>query len=524
MTNAVLVMVSKRPLTRIIMILSTIVVLLVLVIAFWHYLQGFFSSIISAVLATISILIAFNYFEPLVTMLKPGKFADSAHPMALMVLFGVVYIVLRLIFDSAVPGNVRVPALVDKIGGGVLGVIVGLMVAGLIAVGAQGMPLGVTVAGYARMRVVAETPAVVKINQSRSADRVLYDEMVSQTMDQEPPQSLVIPADDFVVGLVSWISRGAASGDRPWSAIHPDYLTELFGNRIGIELGAKRSAQPISGDVASLTGVYTVASIPQMHGELPELRPDKLPPTLRPEDGQAILICRIQFGLDATDTDRFTRVSCGTTRLVAPVPNRPGQFKDYFPIGTVANGNTLLVNKPDDFLIVPADKAVDFLFLVDRAVLPDLRNLPAEVPANSSIFVESKRYARFSLASKPIERLAASDTVEVMRKPAVLKNVSTNDPKAGDRIIGVWVQTTANGPVTFRYEANGQLIRTMTIAGKENVAQGSWKVGASRLDSLDVIEKSPSGSEIKFTWTFKSPTEVTVKDLQKNFEIQLTRQ
>jgi uncharacterized membrane protein required for colicin V production len=132
------------------MIFSVLCILLVLVVAFFHYLQGFLSATVSAILAAISVLVAFTLYEPLVTALSPGKFADSAHGMMLVSLFAVTYLILRILFDKLVPGNVRVPATVDKAGGGVMGLIVGCLSVGLLAVAAQSLSFGPSICGYTR--------------------------------------------------------------------------------------------------------------------------------------------------------------------------------------------------------------------------------------------------------------------------------------------------------------------------------------------------------------------------------------
>src|SRR5688572_30020635 len=100
-------------------IFSIIIALIVLAIAFIHYLQGFFSSTISAILAIIAAVLALSYHEVIVHSLLGGKMADTAHAMVLLVLFAALYMIPRTIFDKLVPGAVRVPDIADKVGGAV---------------------------------------------------------------------------------------------------------------------------------------------------------------------------------------------------------------------------------------------------------------------------------------------------------------------------------------------------------------------------------------------------------------------
>src|SRR5690242_17610193 len=98
------------------MIFSLVALLLVAVIAFFHYVQGFVSAMFSAVIAIIAAAMAISFHEALTTALLRGYFADQATAITLISIFAVVYLLLRVAFDNLVPGNVRLPAIADKIG------------------------------------------------------------------------------------------------------------------------------------------------------------------------------------------------------------------------------------------------------------------------------------------------------------------------------------------------------------------------------------------------------------------------
>src|SRR3954468_15169402 len=115
------------------MIFSIIIILVIGVIAFFHYVQGFFGAAISAVIAVIAAVMAVSLHEPLVMLLLRGKVADSANALMLIATFALIYVIGRTIFDAAVPGNVRFPAIVDKIGGAIMGIFAGIFTAGIIA-------------------------------------------------------------------------------------------------------------------------------------------------------------------------------------------------------------------------------------------------------------------------------------------------------------------------------------------------------------------------------------------------------
>src|SRR3954447_2347832 len=115
------------------MLFSLFVIVFVGIIAYWHYLQGFFSAAISAILAIVAALVALGYQEQVVSMLG-GKFNDQANSIALVVLFAITYLVLRVIFDKAIPGNVRFPVLLDRIGAPIMGLFAGIFCVGIMAI------------------------------------------------------------------------------------------------------------------------------------------------------------------------------------------------------------------------------------------------------------------------------------------------------------------------------------------------------------------------------------------------------
>src|SRR3954470_23615949 len=98
------------------MIFGLIIVLLLGGIAYFHYAQGFFSALLSAVCAVTAAVLAVGYHEAIVLSLLQGKVADYANALCLVAIFAGVYIVLRTLLDKVVPGNIRLPVAVDRVG------------------------------------------------------------------------------------------------------------------------------------------------------------------------------------------------------------------------------------------------------------------------------------------------------------------------------------------------------------------------------------------------------------------------
>src|SRR5947209_832173 len=108
------------------MIFIGLMAVLVLGVAFFHYVQGFFSATISAILVIVAAVMAFSWHETIVERFLKLKLGNFTHGVTLLVLFCAIYVLLRIIFDKAVPSGVRLPAIADKLGGAVMGLIAAL--------------------------------------------------------------------------------------------------------------------------------------------------------------------------------------------------------------------------------------------------------------------------------------------------------------------------------------------------------------------------------------------------------------
>src|SRR5687768_12573703 len=131
------------------MIFGIVILLLVLLVAYFHYMQGLLNGVISAVCAVIAAALALGFHENVIAMVAQGKLADQTHALVLVGMFAAIYLILRVIFDKLVPGQIRFPAIVDKIGGAITGLIAGVFAIGILAIAAQTLPFGPAVGDYA---------------------------------------------------------------------------------------------------------------------------------------------------------------------------------------------------------------------------------------------------------------------------------------------------------------------------------------------------------------------------------------
>jgi hypothetical protein len=410
------------------MIFSVVIILLVGVIAYFYYAQGFLTSLLTATCATIAAVVAVSYHENLADFAFKNHLTDEGNSFALVILFAITFAVLRITLDNTIPGNIRLPVLMDRIGAGVFGFIAAIFATGVFAIAAQALPFGPSIMGLSRFKIAASRGVEVPNGGYQSKDSQVIDQMSSDTFQDSDRQSLMLPVDEWVLGFVSYLSDGGSlAGDRTFASVHPNYLDELFGQRIGIQAGAEHIALNMPGrQEVSVPLAYVPPELAEADAEIPQLRDGvlkTLKPKLTPEGGNVILVIRVMFGAAGSDEDRYVRFSTGSIRLVA-------NGADYYPLGTLDQSGVLRMNKPDDPLFVgvsDADHAADLVFYVPKADVLKGGTITKTASGQTvsetfgsfvpGTFLDVKRMARIDLTDvKIVPPQAADKTLNVMRK------------------------------------------------------------------------------------------------------------
>lgn len=400
------------------MVLSIIVILIVGLIAYYHLTQGFFSAGLSAIICVFAALVALGFHESMVDAMLAGRFADQGHAIALMVIFAATYSILRFVFDSFVPGNLRFPVGIDKIGAGLCGLVAGLFVAGLIAVAAQSLPFGPWVGGHARYEVEENLNAVLTVQGKSQQQDMTYDRLKGDKFLNDEPQKLLLPADDIVLGILNTVTEDKASlsSGKPFADAHPNYLQELFGQRVGIQLASKHVA--LKGKV-DVKGVYIARSFPRQFdqerwkvGGTAPIGTRATAPKLADSrsTNKAFLIVRAELHGDLRDKTELVSFSPASVRLKVGRTN-------YYPIGTLQGPTTLFVAEPDDYLFVPGGNHVDLVFEVDRDALSGTK-------VASDVLFEFKRLGRVDIGGQDVKPIALApppgENVGVVRREGIL--------------------------------------------------------------------------------------------------------
>jgi hypothetical protein len=191
--------------------------LLVLVIisgcAAYQYLKGSFvkafATIIIAIFASIA---AFGYFEILANVIISRSNNSSyifivpwAQPLCFMLLFILTFAILQTASIQLIHKSVDLGFLPERIGRVICGILLGYIISGLLLTGLEMAPLPI---------------------------KYPYERFDPTKLEPENPKKVLFNADGSATGLFSLVSNGSLSGKRSFAAIHPNYLDQLFMNRL----------------------------------------------------------------------------------------------------------------------------------------------------------------------------------------------------------------------------------------------------------------------------------------------------
>ncbi len=212
------------------MVLILLATILILAIAFFQVTQGFYSATIMVVLSGLSAAVAFQYYEPLAKLLLPYQ-PTSADAIALLAIFVILLLGLRLGIDSFFRRNVVMGVWVDRIGGGIVGLLTAMMLVGVLAVAIQMLPWGPSILWY----------------------RPFDDSLLRQG------RLYPFSPDDFVLRTIKILSSESLARDPNicFASAHDNLLLELF---------CARNTAGKNGRIDAEAGCLTVGSVYSSEG------------------------------------------------------------------------------------------------------------------------------------------------------------------------------------------------------------------------------------------------------------------
>ncbi len=179
----------------------SLALLVIIVLAGTYYLtiQGFTTAFITCVLTIVCLAVAFGTYEYVAQKVFIGLLPDYAYAWALMGMFIVPLIILRILMDIWVPRAHLLPQLLDKGAAAAAGLISTFMIAGVLAIAIEMSPWGPSVLGFQRFN--PEKP--------------------------DEQSELLFKPDRAAAGFASALSGGPFSGTVRFASIHPDLITEI---------------------------------------------------------------------------------------------------------------------------------------------------------------------------------------------------------------------------------------------------------------------------------------------------------
>ena len=358
------------------MFLDLIVLLLILMITGYLATQGMLSSLLALATSIFASILAMALLEPTQGIIR-GWRPDYARGVTFLLLFFLVFGIIRFAADYAVPKNIKLKPLINRLAGGVIGFPTALVVVGSLLIGLEMLPIARDPLGFDRFPADAHMQAV------DSDNRPLFGEVAR-------PANVWFAPDRFVLTLWNAASKRSLGGARSWSSLHPDLSIESYGYRNHID-GSLRYLPP------------SLLKVMDSWISADAVLKDEQGADHKPDPGKRYVMVRtsVQKGGPApnfsSDEDNYLRICASQVRLVTD------KGRQYYPIGYLELGKSFVPLPLDvgfvvDDYVKGADAVDDWVFQVAEG----------ETPA----VIEIKQLARADLAGvlkdKPFPALAAS--------------------------------------------------------------------------------------------------------------------
>lgn len=294
--------------------LSLLCLLLLLAVTIVQATHGMFSALIMTVLTLCCGAAAIGMHEWVAqNWLIPLWRPDYAYALALIVLFGVPLVLLRLGFDLLIKRACLLPNWIDRIGGGFCGLITALMVVGMAAFTVQNLPFGETVVGFARVDVPLKQQS--------------GDEAAPKPPDPAAERNLWLSPDRFAVNAAALLSSGVFSSGEVFAQVFPD-LVQSTGWTNAVHREVSRTAQ------AGSVNVVRTATVPFVYNftegdDRRNIQTNYEP--VEPRSGHEFRLVRVALLDGARDARRSHVFTLRQFRLVGR-RGAEGMYTQFFPI------------------------------------------------------------------------------------------------------------------------------------------------------------------------------------------------
>ena len=363
------------------LIANLVVVLIVLICAVYQYQKGtLLKAFVDLVTVIVSSFVAFAYFETVAGFFI-GRGGQSrfpallpwAQPLAFGLLFVVAFAVLQTLTQQLLRVKVEFGKNVEQAGRLICGFLLGLVSSGLL------------------VTVLLMCPLPGKYPYSR------FD---SSRPDLRNPHKLILNSDGLVTGLFAIASKGSLSGAVSFALVHPDFLDQLYLNRLGV-----------SRKVTTVTSSEVIALPPKRASQEQPVVVWQPGERLTTTDGKPVpqrsghRLIMVRLGIRQSTPAEAAAFTLSQVRVVAAAERQgraalPRQGRNLYPVGYIENGllkvaplsHTITLTR-EDYQQKERIKWIDFAFHLPNQYRPvlvqfkqnNMLALPAVLPVDPQI-------------------------------------------------------------------------------------------------------------------------------------------
>lgn len=285
-------------------ITNIVIILFILAMIYMGTVQGLFSSFLHLMVVIAAGTLAFAVWEPLTLSLLLKYVPVLAWTLGLLVPFGLILLILRMVSDKLIPGNAQFPGIANLLIGGGCGMLSGMLTAGIAVIGLGFLPFGPDLGGFQPYSV--------------GGGGVI----------QKTDSKLWVPVNSIAANFYGTLSRGAFSTSTPMAEYKPDLDLQMSLIRVRLDFVSIVAAP----EAVEVTGAY-IADVSTLTEASPALA-EALGPKFK-QPGTKLVIVDTEWSLvkGTYDGDRALRLPSSHVRLIAK-STEPGN-KDVQLVGPV---------------------------------------------------------------------------------------------------------------------------------------------------------------------------------------------
>jgi len=349
-----------------------VVLLIILGCGAYQYFKGtIFKAVMTIMVAIIACAVAFGFFEWVATALTSkisnAKYHPWAQPGCFIILFLLSFAILQVVAMHLGRQGVNFGDLPERIGRPILGVFLGLIVSGLVLTALAMAPL---------------------------PNKYPYQRFDARNPDAQRPNTVLLNVDGFTswwFGILSDGSMRAIRNPQSFTALHPDFLDQLYLNRHNdwdeISLVTKAGAVI----VPAKEGVWYAS------GDLKDSEGN----AITPRTGCGIMVVRVVIKSYVRDAGKFTlgqlRLICMPEDFTPSQGALTGKGVNAYSIGYFSGKDEITTKRLSELITVDKDafpegeqkRNIDFAFNVPNNYTPVALQFKQNVISNVSRAVSS---------------------------------------------------------------------------------------------------------------------------------------